>query len=120
MMPRLLVITLAALLSACATPYQPQGFAGGYTETQLDRNVFRVTFKGNGYTSRERADEMALLRSAQLALLHGFTHFVIVDGRSSTQYGAFTTPSQSYTTGGVSAYGNTAYGSATTEVAPRN
>ena len=47
--------------------------SGGFTESQLDTNVFRVTFKGNGYTSPDRAEDMALLRSAELALQHGFT-----------------------------------------------
>ena len=56
------------VLVACATAYQPQSFSGGFSETQLDKNVFRVSFKGNGYTNAERAEEMALLRSAELAL----------------------------------------------------
>lgn len=105
-------IALALLVSACATAYQPQSFSGGFSETQLDRNVFRVSFKGNGYTSRERAEDLALLRSAELALKNGFSHFVIVDGRAGTNYSAFTTPTQSTTVGTASVYGNTAYGRA--------
>jgi len=105
---------LAIVLGACATSYKPQGLSGGFSETQLDRNVFRVSFRGNGYTRPERAEDFALLRSAELALRNGFTHFIIVDGRSSSEYGAYTTPTQSYTTGGATSYGNTAYGSATT------
>ncbi len=105
---------LAIVLGACATSYKPQGLSGGFSETQLDRNVFRVSFRGNGYTRPERAEDFALLRSGELALRNGFTHFIIVDGRSSSEYGAYTTPTQSYTTGGATSYGNTAYGSATT------
>ena len=96
-------------LTACATAYQPEGFSGGFTETQLDKNVFRVSFQGNGYTRADRAEEMALLRSAELTLKNGFTHFAIVDGRSRTDYSAFTTPAQSSTTGTISSYGNTSY-----------
>jgi hypothetical protein len=96
-------------LTACATAYQPEGFSGGFTETQLDKNVFRVSFRGNGYTRADRAEEMVLLRSAELTLKNGFTHFAIVDGRSRTDYSAFTTPTQSSTTGTVSTYGNTSY-----------
>ena len=96
-------------LTACATAYQPEGLSGGFTETQLDKNVFRVSFQGNGYTRPERAEEMALLRSAELTLKNGFTHFAIVDGRSRTDYSAFTTPTQSRTTGTVSSFGNTSY-----------
>ena len=103
-----------ALLAGCATSYQAQSFSGGFSETQLDKNVFRVTFKGNGYTQGERAEDFALLRSAELALKHGFSHFAIIDGRQSADYGVITTPTQSVTTGSVTAYGNTAYGSAHT------
>jgi hypothetical protein len=109
-------IAVSAVLSlvACATAYQPQGLSGGFTETQLDKNIFRVSFKGNGYTNADRAEEMALLRSADLTLKHGFTHFIIVDGKSRADFGAYTTPIQSTTTGSASVYGNTAYGRTTT------
>ena len=60
------VLAIALVLSACATTYQSESFSGGFSETQLDKNVFRVSFQGNGYTRAERAEEMALLRSAEL------------------------------------------------------
>jgi hypothetical protein len=103
-----------AILSGCATSYQPQSFSGGFTETQLDTNVFRVSFKGNGYTSVEKVEEMSLLRSADLTLKNGFTHFVIVNGRSRTDSSFFTTPTQSTTTGTISTFGNTSSLNATT------
>lgn len=102
-------------LGGCATAYQPQNaLTGGFSETQLDKNVFRVSFKGNGYTSPDRAEEMALLRSAAVTLRSGFTHFIIIDGRSRSDRSIFTTPTQSTTTGSVSVYGNTGYGKAKT------
>lgn len=107
-------ISLAIILGGCATTYQPEGFSGGFSETQLDTNVFRVSFRGNGYTSAERAEELALLRSAELTLKNGFTHFVVIDGRSREQLGTYTTPTQSYTTANATAYGNSAYGTART------
>ena len=76
-----------SILAGCATPYQPMGFLGGYSETQLDENVFQVSFDGNGFTSEERASEYCLLRSAELALQHGFSHFIIVDAaRNAKRY----------------------------------
>ncbi len=107
-------LSFFVLIGGCASSYQAQSFSGGFSETQLDKNVFKVTFKGNGYTQSERAEDFALLRSAELTLKHGFSHFAIVDGRQSADYGVMTTPTQSYTTGSVTAYGNTAYGSART------
>lgn len=113
-MRSMLSVGPAMILAACATAYQPQSFTGGFSETQLDTNVFRVTFKGNGYTPRERAEDFTLLRSAELTLKNGFKYFVIVDGRSGTDVAAFTTPTQSTTYGSASVYGSTAYGTATT------
>ena len=112
---RLLSMFLLILaLAACSTSYQPKGFGGGYSETQLDANVFRVSFRGNGYTNADRAEELALLRSAELSLKSGFTHFVIIDGQSSATHSTYTTPLQATTTGSASVYGNTVYGNSTT------
>lgn len=113
-MRRACAIWLCLALAGCATTYQPQSLTGGFDEVQLDTNVFRVTFKGNGFTSSERAEDLALLRSADLALKHGFTHFVIVEGKSRAELGVATMPTQSTTTGTVNFQGNTAYGQANT------
>ena len=110
---RLLVITaLSAFLYGCATPYQTTGFRGGFSETQLDKNVFKVSFNGNGYTSRERTSDFVLLRSAELALENGYEYFAIIDERSDTSYSTYTTPTQTHTTANVYASGNYAHGNA--------
>lgn len=123
-----LSLVAIAVLSGCATAYQPKGPTGGYWSSQFDENVFQVTFKGNGYTDREKANDFALLRSAELALENGYQHFVIVDGQQYTKDSSFTTPITattnltSNTYGSASSYGNTTnyygntYGSATTMV----
>lgn len=107
-------IAIAIVLSGCATTYQRQGFTGGFSETQLGENVFQVSFKGNAYTSRERAADFNLLRSAEVALENGFNHFIIVDSDKYSKTGAYTTPTTSHTTGSAYVYGNYAHGSATT------
>ncbi len=103
------LVLATILVAGCATGYQQNSFTGGFSETQLDTNVFRITFKGNGFTGSERAEEMALLRSAELALNYGFSHFAIVDSTSRTNYSSFTTPTQTQTAGTISSFGNTAY-----------
>ena len=108
------IAIVAIVLLGCATPYQRVGFTGGYSETQLGDNIFQVSFRGNGYTSRERASDFALLRSAELALEHGFRYFVIIESKQEAKIETYTTPSTSYTTGSAYGYGNYAYGSATT------
>src|SRR5467141_728098 len=109
-----LAVLIVALLAGCATPYQAKGMTGGFSETQLDENVFQVRFNGNGYTSGERAADFTLLRSAELARMHGYSYFIIVQSRAGNRYSTYTTPVQSHTTASATSYGNTTYGSATT------
>ncbi|MBI5384438.1 MAG: hypothetical protein HZA90_07090 [Verrucomicrobia bacterium] len=99
---------MAIYLSGCATSYQSSGFTGGYKETQLAPDVFRVTFRGNRYTSPERAQDFSMLRASELALQHGFTHFAVVDERRSTTAHSFTTSGHATTTGTAYVYGNQA------------
>lgn len=89
------VLALVLALAACATPYQPRGLLGGYADTQLGENIFRVSFTGNGDTSVERAEDFALLRSAEVALEHGFTHFVVIAEKDQSQYVTHTEPTRS-------------------------
>lgn len=109
---RKVVMLLLVVLTACASPYQREGFGGGYSETQLSENVFKVSFRGNGYTGGDRAADMALLRSAEVTLEHGFKYFAVVDEQSSSSYGTYTAPTT--TNASVTGYGNSAYGTATT------
>ena len=110
----LVFFILLALLSGCATPYQPEGLRGGYSETQLSEDMYRVDFSGNGYTDQTRAADFALLRAAEIARSQGVEKFAIVDADHRTQKDSFTTPQTSTTTGSISSYGNTGYFNAQT------
>jgi len=101
---RLLLIGLVTFLSGCATDYGANGFGGGYSETQLDKNVWRVNFNGNGWTPGEKASDFALLRAAELTLSHGYRFFVVVGAADRASVAASTTPT--YTRGHVDGYGN--------------
>ncbi len=107
---------LALGLTACATKYQPTGFTGGFSETQIDENVFLVSFTGNGFTSAERASELVLLRAAELASTHGYSYFVIADSANTTSQYTVKAPTTYNTTAQASFYGNTAFGQSTTTV----
>lgn len=41
------IIAMSLALLGCATGYKPDGKLGGYSETQLDGNRFRIDYKGN-------------------------------------------------------------------------
>lgn len=68
---------------ATSTPYQPISSAnrveGGYSQVQLASNIFRVTFAGNSFTSRERVEASLLYRAAELTLQHRYDWFIIED-----------------------------------------
>ena len=113
-MSKLSAILMVLILSGCATAYQPTGFSGGFSEIQLADNVWQVSFEGNGYTKDKRARDLALLRSADLTLQQGYTHFLIADSANSHELSTFTMPATSYTTGSIYGSGRYAYGNATT------
>ena len=108
------IAILGCFCLACATPYQPNALRGGFSETRLDENVFQVSFRGNGYTGKERARNFALLRSAELTLENGYSYFVILEADHYSKHSTYTTPSTSYTTASATWSGNTASASATT------
>jgi hypothetical protein len=106
---QLLAIVLALSTTGCATGYHSTGFTGGYSDAELAPDVFRVTFRGNGYTEPERVQDFALLHAAELALSHGYTHFGILSSGSGATQSSFTTPGQAYSTGQVQVYGRSAF-----------
>lgn len=109
----LLVLSLVFFVG-CSTKYQPQGFSGGFSETQLSPNAFNISFRGNGFTSREKASDFALLRSAELALNNGYQYFIITTSDKYVNNSTYTTPTHYNTTFNASTYGNQTYGSAYT------
>jgi hypothetical protein len=76
-----LLVTL--LLAACSTPqasfYAPRDGSDGYAEEELGKGLFRVTFQGNHVTSRERAEDYALYRAAEMTLELGAERFAVHD-----------------------------------------
>ena len=113
-MRKTVTVLASIVLAACATGYHSRGFSGGFSETQLDENVFQVNFSGNGYTSRERAADFTLMRSAELAQKKGFNFFIIADRADHSSNGSYTSPTHTETTASATGYGNTAYGQAST------
>jgi hypothetical protein len=104
----LLLLASALLMTSCATTYQSNGLMGGFSETQLDEDLFTVRFAGNGYTSSERASDFALLRCADLAIQNSFTYFKIVDSQSNMKTSYMVTTDANFN---ASSYGNSLYGS---------
>lgn len=95
------LIFTAALLCGCATGYQSRSFTGGFSDMKLQDNIYRINFRGNGYTGRDRAADFCLLRSAQVTLLNGYKYFIVLDTNSGVQTAAFSSPvvAQTYSNG---------------------
>ena len=80
-----LLLFFAVILSGCATPYQSSSFMGGFDETKLSKDSYQVNFRGNKYSSTQRAIDFTLLRSAELTLESGYTYFVVINSQNRTQ-----------------------------------
>lgn len=74
----LLMAAVAVGLASCATPYAQQGITGGFDVQELRPDVFRVSFGGNGFTTKETVQVYWLYRCAQLAVEKGFGGFEIL------------------------------------------
>jgi hypothetical protein len=101
-------------LASCATDYHPQSFTGGYSEFKIAPDTASVTFNGNGFTSGQRAAQMAILRCADLTLQSGYRYFTVEGGSSGISNSYFTTPG--FATTNVYGYGN--YATANTFITP--
>ena len=103
-----LAILLATVFIVSCTTYQAKSWTGGYKEIQLDTDVYKVSFMGNGYTSATRAADFTLLRSAELTLEKGYAYFVVVDSESMEDVSQASIPQQTYNSGTVTGMGGSA------------
>jgi hypothetical protein len=67
------------LLAGCSTEYHVKDSNGGYSETSLSPGVWRVTIDFTPYTLRQQIADFLQLRSAELTLQQGYTHFSLAD-----------------------------------------
>ena len=76
----LATMTLAACGTSGPTPYQPgMGADRGYSESKIENDRYRISFKGNSMTGRDTVENYMLFRAAELTLQNGFDHFTIVN-----------------------------------------
>ena len=113
--------TFAVVITGCATAYQPGGLTGGYESTQLDENIFRVSFRGNGFVSSTKAADYTLLQCAELCKGAGYSYFQIIESekhikRSTSQIGPGSETTT--TTGRISSSGSFRAESKTTTRTP--
>lgn len=81
-----IAFSLALVATGCAnssTPYQPisasNKVSGGYSDARLSDGVYRVTFAGNSFTSREDVEGSLLYRAAELSVQQNYDWFAVQD-----------------------------------------
>ncbi len=77
-MKRILLVLITLLVTGCATTYQSMGFTGGFDEKNLEDNIWRITFSGNGYATRETVQTYWVYHCSEVALKNGFEGFEIL------------------------------------------
>ncbi len=118
-MKKIIHIFAVVALAGCATSYGAKSFwnDGGFSETELQPNIFNVKFLGNEFTSKERAQDFALLRSAELCTARDMNFMNIVGLETQSVQSGYI-PGSSTTTANANVIGNSAYGSSTTTYNP--
>lgn len=89
-----LIIFIFLQINGCSTPYGPAGALGGYSDLRLDRNVYKINFGGNGFTSSEQTQTFVLRRAAELTIQNGYKYFVLLDANTNNNVTFNVTPGQ--------------------------
>lgn len=83
------VVTLCLILSACTTPYGPNGLTGGYQDKKIDDDSYIVSFYGNGHTREQQVWNYWIYRCAELTKQKGYSFFTL---ETSEQYAVLPPP----------------------------
>jgi hypothetical protein len=91
--PKVLLMAVAcSLLAACATPYQPAGFRGGFKEEQIRDNLWYLTFGGNAWIDYGTAVKYFHRRAKELCTEQGFRDYTVRESRDGTEHTAVVNP----------------------------
>ena len=83
----LLLLLIIPIFSYSQSPYQAgdvEGFIGGFIDSAITENIHRVYFIGRPGTSVFYADDMILLRSAEITLGLNYKYFNSIDNNTIT------------------------------------
>lgn len=95
----LLLAVVSLVLAGCVGPssYHPYNGDDGYTDIQLNNNLYEVRFFGNAATPKSQVYNMMLYRSSQISLNRGYDYFKVISSRFAHQDEIFTNPGESDT-----------------------
>jgi hypothetical protein len=89
------------------------GFRGGVDDLQVSETTYRITARGNGFTSSQRVQDFVLLRASEIAISRGYSGFVIDGMADQSRVYQYTTPGHATTTTTGSIVGGGGYASVT-------
>jgi hypothetical protein len=106
---------MAIALTACATNYGEYSFwsDGGFTETELQPNLFNVRFRGNEFTSIERTSEFAMLRASELCIGRDLPFMEIFNVSDEERVSGYV-PGSSTTNANATLVGNSVFANSST------
>ena len=77
---KLSLLIIALLLSSCgATRYGPRSFKGGYSDTQINDDLYVITFSSNGFTENSQTYLNCLYRCSEIAVLNKKKYFKVLN-----------------------------------------
>ena len=79
----LTVVTLLLMICGCVSPEEKEGFwRSGFSATKIQDDIFKLTFKDEGYPTAGKPSDVALSRCAAVTLENGYQYFLFLDDRS--------------------------------------
>jgi len=115
-MKKMLYLVFVVILAGCATGSSYHNSDNpwklGYSDTQLNERVYRVSYAGYGIP-QSACDDLATLRAAEITKGKGYKYFRVLSENQSSHTQSLYIPGQTYTTGTVSGQGNRAKVNAT-------
>jgi len=83
------LLALLLLLNACSTVLQPDNYVERVATTRLGDSRCLVDYRAGAVNAYTQAVDLTPLRSAEIALQHGFHYFIVIDSADgSLQVGA--------------------------------
>lgn len=74
-----ILIVLLLFFSGCVTGME------GVTTTQIDNNIYQVSFAGSGWTDKEQGVDYMLIKASDLALQNGYIYFIVKDTQDTSK-----------------------------------
>lgn len=84
LLPNLLVV-MYLLISGCATPYGNESVVGGFSVFPEAADKFRISLRSNAFTSLSQAENIVLLKAAEVTLDAGYERFLVTSNNLTTK-----------------------------------